>query len=63
MHLVGIARDETGATYYKVKNSWGDAGPYHGYIYMSENYIRAKFDMLALNRAAVPQDIRAKLGI
>ncbi len=63
MHLVGVARDETGATYYKVKNSWGDAGPYHGYIYMSENYVRAKFDLLMLNKAGLPQDIRARLGI
>ena len=63
MHLVGIARDETGATYYKVKNSWGDTGPYHGYIYMSENFIRAKFDLLMLNKAGLPQDIRTRLGL
>jgi bleomycin hydrolase len=63
MHVVGIARDSAGATYYKVKNSWGDVGPFHGYIYMSENYIRAKFDMLLLNKAALPQDIRTRLGI
>ncbi len=63
MHVVGIAHDEQGTTYYKVKNSWGDVGPYHGYIYMSENYLRAKFDMLMLNKAGLPPDIRAKLGI
>ena len=63
MHVVGFAHDSAGTTYYKVKNSWGDIGPYHGYIYMSENYIRAKFDMLTLNKAAVPQDIRTRLGI
>jgi bleomycin hydrolase len=63
MHLVGIARDEKGATYYKVKNSWGDVGPYHGYIYMSENYIRAKFDLLMLNKDGVPGDIRERLGL
>ena len=63
MHVVGIAHDENGATYYKVKNSWGDVGPYHGYIYMSENYIRAKFDMLMLNKAGLPGDIRARLGV
>ena len=61
MHVVGIAHDSSGAVYYKVKNSWGDEGPYHGYIYISENYIRAKFDMLTLNRAALPQDIRSRL--
>jgi len=63
MHIVGIAHDETGATYYKVKNSWGDVGPYHGYLYMSENYIRAKFDLLMVNKAGLPQDIRTRLGI
>ncbi len=63
MHVVGIARDDSGTTYYKVKNSWGDVGPYHGYIYMSENYVRAKFDMLLLNKAALPQDVRARLGV
>jgi bleomycin hydrolase len=46
-----------------VKNSWGDVGPYHGYIYMSENYIRAKFDLLMLNKAGLPADIKAKMGI
>ncbi len=61
MQVVGIARDENGTTYYKVKNSWGDVGPYHGYIYMSENYIRAKFDLMMLNRDGLPADIRAKL--
>ena len=63
MHVVGIAHDETGATWYKIKNSWGDVGPYHGFIYMSENYFRAKFDLIMVNKAALPQDIRARLGI
>ncbi len=63
MHLVGIAHDEDGTTYFKVKNSWGDVGPYHGYIYMSENYIRAKFDLLMLNKDGLPKDIRTKLGL
>jgi len=63
MHVIGIAQDDSGHTYYKVKNSWGDVGPYHGFIYMSENYIRAKFDMLMFNKAALPQDIRTRLGV
>jgi bleomycin hydrolase len=63
MHVVGIAHDEHGATYYKVKNSWGDVGPYHGFIYMSENYIRAKFDMLMLNKAGLPADVRSRMGL
>jgi bleomycin hydrolase len=63
MHVVGIAHDENGATYYKVKNSWGDVGPYHGYIYMSENYVRAKFDLMMMHKDALPADIKAKIGI
>ncbi len=63
MHIVGIAHDENGTTYYKVKNSWGDVGPYHGYIYMSENYIRAKFDLLMMHKDALPADIKAKMNI
>lgn len=63
MHVVGIAHDEDGTTFYKVKNSWGDVGPYHGYIYMSENYIRAKFDMLVFNKDALPRDIRRQMGL
>lgn len=62
MHVVGIARDESGVTYYRVKNSWGDVGPYHGHIYMSENYIRAKFDLFMVHRDALPADIRARMG-
>jgi bleomycin hydrolase len=62
MHVVGIAHDEDGTTYYRVKNSWGDVGPYHGYIYMSENYIRAKFDLFMVNRDALAADVRAKMG-
>jgi bleomycin hydrolase len=63
MHVVGIAKDQDGRTFYRVKNSWGDVGPYHGYIYMSENYIRAKFDLLMLNKDGLPADIKAKMGI
>jgi bleomycin hydrolase len=61
--VVGIAKDQNGTTFYRVKNSWGDVGPYHGYIYMSENYLRAKFDMLMLNKDGLPPDVRAKMGI
>ncbi len=62
MHVVGIARDEEGTTYYRVKNSWGsEEGPYGGHIYMSENYIRAKFDLITVHIDTIPDDIKAKM--
>ena len=42
MHIVGMAHDEQGKVYYLMKNSWGKRGPYHGLLYMSEDYFRAK---------------------
>ena len=33
MLIVGIAHDQNGTKYYKVKNSWGETGPYKGYWY------------------------------
>ena len=62
MHVVGIATDEAGNVFYRVKNSWGETGPYGGHIYMSENYIRAKFDLLTVHIDAVPDNIRARMG-
>lgn len=63
MHIVGIARDEDGTTYYKVKNSWGETGAYDGYIYMSENFVRAKFDLITVHRDAIPQEIQNRMNL
>ena len=40
LHLVGRARDQYGRKFYIVKDSHGDYGPFHGYLYMSEEYAR-----------------------
>lgn len=40
MHLIGLAHDKDGKRYFIAKNSVGDIGPYHGLIYMSEDYLR-----------------------
>lgn len=62
MHLTGLLKDQNGTLYYVTKNSWGPTGKYPGYIYMSENYVRAKTIALMLHKDAVPEDLREKLG-
>lgn len=42
MAIIGLAHDQQGRKYYICKNSWGRNNPYHGWMYMSENYFRLK---------------------
>ena len=53
MHLVGISRDAAGKKYYVIKNSWGEIGPYKGYLHMSEAYVRAKTIAIIVNKDVV----------
>lgn len=63
MHLVGIAKDQNGNMYYKIKNSWNVDNPYKGFLYMSVPYFRANTLDIMVHKDAVPADIRAKLGL
>lgn len=62
-HIVGIAVDQNGTKYYTTKNSWGESGPFKGYHYMSEKYVKAKTVSIVVNKKALPKDIRKKLGL
>ena len=53
MHLVGTARDQRGTKYYIIKNSWGGSGPYDGYLYMSEAYVRLKTVAILVHKDVV----------
>ena len=53
MHLTGIARDKEGNKYYIIKNSWGEVGPYEGYLYMSEAYVRLKTVAILVHKDAL----------
>lgn len=53
MHIVGTTIDQNGTKYYIVKNSWGIRGPYDGFVYMSEAYIRMKTISVMMHQDAL----------
>jgi bleomycin hydrolase len=63
MQIIGLAKDQNGKVYYKVKNSWGNYNNYDGYFYASKPYVRYKTTSIMVNKNAIPDDIRKKLGI
>jgi len=63
MHIIGLAKDQKGTTYYKIKNSWGPYNSYDGYFYASAAYIQYKTTAILIHKNAIPADIRKKLGI
>ncbi len=53
MHIVGVAKDQKGNKYFKVKNSWGEISDFKGFLYMSEAYFLAKTVSIYVNKAAI----------
>ena len=61
MQIVGLAKDQTGKEYYKVKNSWGTTNDYKGYLYVSKTFVQLKSTGILLNKEAIPKNIKSKL--
>lgn len=61
MVIVGIATDQDGRRYYKVKNSWDTNQIYDGYFYVSEPYFLAKTISIYVNKKAIPSKIAKKM--
>jgi bleomycin hydrolase len=61
--IVGIAEDQQGHRFYKVKNSWGDKGLYKGYLYVSVPYVLYKTTAIMVNKNSIPQEVKTKLGL
>lgn len=56
MHIVGLAKDQNGTEYYKVKNSWGTEGDRignGGYVYMSKAFFRLKTISVMVHKDAL----------
>jgi bleomycin hydrolase len=63
MHIIGLATDQAGNTFYKVKNSWGITGKYDGFIFVSRAYVMLRTTNIMVNKAAIPAAIAKKMGI
>ncbi len=61
MVIVGIAKDQEGNKYYKVKNSWDTNQIYDGFFYVSVPYFLEKTLNIGVRQEAVPQTIAKKL--
>ena len=63
MHIVGLEKSKNGSTFFRVKNSWGDIGPYHGYINVSEGYFAINTITLVIPKAAINKKLLEKLKV
>lgn len=64
MLFTGIAEDQNGQTYYKVKNSWSELGnDYKGFFFASKAFVELKTIDIWVHKDALPEGIKAKLGI
>lgn len=61
MVIVGIAKDQEGNKFYKVKNSWDTNQKYDGFFYVSEPYLLDKTISVMVDRNAVPKAIAKKI--
>jgi len=60
MSIIGTARDENGASYFILKNSWGTDNPYGGLMYMSFDYFKLKTIAVVMSKASLQSTDRPR---
>jgi bleomycin hydrolase len=63
MHIVGTETSKDGKTFFVVKNSWGNVGPFEGYINVSDAYFGINTISIVLPKAALSKELLAKLHL
>ncbi len=63
MHVVGVAIDQNNKKFFLIKNSWGTDRKYKGFHYVSESYFKLHTICIALNKNALSDEMKNKLGI
>ncbi|MFR9503510.1 MAG: C1 family peptidase [Rikenellaceae bacterium] len=63
MVIEGIAVDQAGNPFFKVKNSWAANPPYEGYYYFSRPFVEYKTISIMVNKNVLPKSIKASLGL
>jgi bleomycin hydrolase len=63
MHITGIEESPGKKIFFMVKNSWGNMGPFNGFIHVSEAYFAMNTISLVVPKAGIPQTILDKLDI
>jgi bleomycin hydrolase len=63
MQITGTALSPAGKRFYVVKNSWGDVGPFKGYIHVSEPYFALNTVTVIVPKAALSEELRVRLKL
>ncbi|GAA4802234.1 C1 family peptidase [Olivibacter ginsenosidimutans] len=63
MHVIGLEKSKGGKVFFNVKNSWGDVGPFNGYIAVSKAYFAINTVGLVLPKAALSPTLKKKLHL
>ena len=63
MHIIGLEKNKEGKAFFLVKNSWGEVGPYKGFINVSEPYFDINTISLVVPKAAITKAELEKLHI